>query len=351
MNAYPRINIYLERITHNARTIIKYCTTRGVDVTAITKGVCGEPHIAACLATSGAVALGDSRLLNLRKIHSLPCEKWLIRIPMISECAQVIEYANVSLASETTVIQALNQEAIRQRKRHGILLMADMGDRREGCLGQAELGRLAEQVESSPGLFLKGFGTNLGCYGFVQTTDENMARFCEMVSGITTNQDLTISAGNSSALLWLGETHQRGLINHLRLGEAILLGRERRNFTQMPGTVDNAFCLEVEIVELKEKPSLPSGAIGKDSFGRSPNLPDLGVHWRAIAAIGRQDVEPEALCPDDPDILILGASYDHLLLQVPPRRYHPGDILSFRMQYPAVVRVMGSEYVHKNICG
>ena len=50
-------------------------------------------------------------------------------------------------------------------------------------------------------------------------------------------------------------------------------------------------------------------------------------------------------------VSILGSSFDHTILQVPPEKYRLGDILSFRMRYPAVVRAMTSEYILKEYRG
>jgi predicted amino acid racemase len=351
MSTYPRIVIHLDRIARNARETLELCHGRGISVAAITKGVCGDLRIAATLIEAGVNALGDSRLENLKKYHILPCEKWLIRIPMLSECREVVQFADVSLVSEALTLQYLDLEAHRQGRKLGILLMVEMGDRREGCLGEDELAALIARVDQSPGLYLKGIGTNLGCYGFIRTTKQKMDELSRLVESVSPGRRLLVSGGNSSALGWMKETGETGRVNHLRLGESILFGRERRDFTQLPGTVEDAFELQAEIVELKKKPSLPEGEIGRDSFDNSPHFENLGEHWRAICAVGKQDIEPDLLCPVDGRVSILGASFDHMLLQVPQDAYHLGDILSFRMRYPAVVRAMTSEYILKEYRG
>lgn len=351
MSDYPRIVIHLDRIARNAKETLDLCHRRGISVTAITKGVCGDMRIAATLCEAGVDTLGDSRLENLKKYHILPCEKWLIRIPMLSECREAIQVADVSLVSEALTLQYLDLEAQRQGRKHGILLMVEMGDRREGCLGAGELEALVAQVDRSTSLYLKGIGTNLGCYGFVRTTQQKMDELARLVEKVAPGRPMLVSGGNSSALGWLNETGATGKINHLRLGEAILFGRERRDFTQLPGTVEDAFELQAEIIELKRKPSLPEGEVGRDSFGNSPHFRDVGEHWRAICAVGKQDIEPDMLRPVDGRVSILGASFDHLLLQVPLDAYRLGDVLSFRMLYPAVVRAMTSEYLLKEYRG
>lgn len=345
MSAYPRIVIHLDHIARNAREILELCLGRGIAVTAITKGLCGDLRIAATLCESGVDALGDSRLENLKKYHILPCENWLIHIPVLSERREVVQYADVYLIIEALTLQYQDLEAQRQGRKHGILLMVEMGDRREGCLGAGELEALFDQMDRSSGLYLKGIGANLGCYGFVRTTQQKMDELSHLVEKVTPGRRLLVSAGNSSALGWLNETGATGKINHLQLGESIQFGRERRDFTQLPGTVEDAFELQAEIVELKEKSSLPDGEIGRDSFGNSPRFEDVGEYWRAICAVGKQNIEPDVLCPVDGRVSILGPV--SITCSCRFQRMPTG----WEMRYPAVVRAMTSEYILKEYRG
>ena len=65
-------------------------------------------------------------------------------------------------------------------------------------------------------------------------------------------------------------------VNHLRLGESLLFGKERAKYQYLPGTHRDVFTLECEIVELKDKPSLPWGVVGTDSYGKKPTFVDRG---------------------------------------------------------------------------
>ena len=71
----------------------------------------------------------------------------LIRIPMLSEVKDVVRLADISLNSEFEVIKALNEEARRQGKLHKVILMADLGDLREGFWDKDELVDVAEYIE------------------------------------------------------------------------------------------------------------------------------------------------------------------------------------------------------------
>ncbi|MES8224171.1 alanine/ornithine racemase family PLP-dependent enzyme, partial [Cutibacterium acnes] len=70
------------------------------------------------------------------------------------------------------------------------------------------------------------------------------------------------------------------------------------------------------VVELERKPSIPQGERGQDAFGQTVKFVDRGVRLRAICDLGRQDVAPEDLTPVDPGHIVLGASSDHLIIDV-----------------------------------
>ena len=174
-----------------------------------------------------------------------------------------------------------------------------------------------------------------------------MPRSCAATFGL----DLThVSGGNSSSLpLLLAGRMPKG-INHLRIGEAILQGG-RDTFHDEPwAELDrDIFLLSGELLEVKKKPSVPIGTMGVDAFGGRPQFEDKGERLRGIVNIGREDVAAEGLTPVATGIEVLGASSDHLILDVTDA--HPalqvGDKVAFRMSYAALLAAMTSEYVEK----
>ena len=140
-------------------------------------------------------------------------------------------------------------------------------------------------------------------------------------------------------------------INQLRLGEAIVLGKETAFGKRIENTYDDVFTYLAEIIELKEKPSVPIGETGIDAFGEKPVFTDRGVRKRAILASGRQDLKVEGIKPRDKDAIVIGASSDHLIIDVSDCRkeYRVGDIMEFDMNYGALLAAFTSEYVEKII--
>jgi arginase family enzyme len=95
---------------------------------------------------------------------------------------------------------------------------------------------------------------------------------------------------------------------------------------------------------------LPIGKSGVDAFGQKPRFIDEGDRLRGIANIGREDVIVEGLTPLNPGVRVLGASSDHLVLDLTEAvpALAVGSRVSFRMNYGAMLAAMTSEYIEKH---
>lgn len=351
MKNYPRIEINLKKLEHNARRTVALCGKFGIEVASVTKGFCAYPQIAEALLRGGVKMLADSRLDNLKKLREFPVPKMLLRIPMISELDQVVEYADIVLISELKTARILGEKALEKNKRQKVVIMVDLGDLREGFWLDGVVEAAGEMVKID-GIELIGIGTNLTCYGGVIPSTENLGNLVRYAEEIEKRYRINlaiISGGNSSSMHLVFDGSIPRKINNLRIGEAILLGRETVIDKERDNFYSDTFVLKAEVVEVKEKPSVPIGKIGKDAFGKIPVFEDRGIRKRAIIAIGKQDVDPGDLIPVDQDIIILGGSSDHIILDVSDCRkdYQIGDIVAFNLTYGGMLRVMTSPYVTK----
>lgn len=327
--------------------MIELCARYDIEITGVTKVFGADPLIAATYLKNGLKRIGDSRIINLKKIDKLECEKWLIRMPCISEAEDTVRYADVSLNSELDTIKALEAACESLGLTHKIVLMYDLGDIREGYIKMDDIRLAAEYVKKSPVLELCGVGTNLTCFSFIQPDTEKLNTLLDVANDIGAKE--YISGGNSATLdLMMRGGIPKG-VNLLRLGESLLFGRERAKYTYIPGTCNDAFILDAEIIELKNKPSKPWGTVGKDSYGRTPVFKDYGIRKKAICALGKQDADIETMWPVDPDIFILGASSDHLMVDVTEskKNYKVGDLISLRLGYFSLMQAYTSPYVVK----
>ncbi|MDD2574422.1 MAG: ornithine racemase Orr [Bacillota bacterium] len=351
MSGYPRIEAYKGRIRDNCTRTVELCRSYGIDVMAVTKGFCAYPEIAKCLVESGVVALADSRIANLKKLQHFDVDKVLLRIPMPSELDEVIEYADLVLVSEIETARVLGQKAKQRGTIQRVMAMVDIGDLREGFWLEEIVPAFGEML-GIKGIEVTGIGTNLSCYGGVIPRRENLgvlvgyAKEIEKRYGVHLDM---VSGGNSSSMHLVFDGGIPEGINNLRIGEAILLGRETVFGIERENYHNDTFVLKAEIVEIKEKPSVPIGEIGRDAFGNVPVFTDRGVRKRAIIAVGKQDIQPDTLVPYDKDIIILGGSSDHTILDISDcdKDYSVGDILAFDLTYGGMLGGMTSPYVEK----
>jgi predicted amino acid racemase len=350
----PEVAIDLGRIERNARTVVTRCAESGISVFGVTKGMCGMPQVARAMLRGGVAGLAESRFENIRRLRDsgIAAPIMLLRSPPITRVEEVVRSVDVSLQSEIAVIREIARIAERMGRVHDIMLMVDLGDLREG-IWPSELLPTVEQILEMKGVRIAGIGTNLGCFGAIMPTEENLGQLVahaykiERLAGIRLDY---VSGGASSSLQLLLDGTMPASINNLRVGEAILQGGIE-TFRDKPweGLEFDACRLTADVIEVKKKPSRPIGKSGYDAFGNQPYFPDEGDRLRAIANIGREDVMIDGLTPIHKGVRVLGASSDHLLLDVteaePPVAV--GDRIAFRMGYGAMLLAMTSEYVEK----
>ena len=348
---YPRVHVDLDKIAKNAKRMIDITAEYGIEIMGVTKVFGGALPIASVLVEQGIRKLGDSRIENIKNYKMLPCEKWLIRMPAIGEAEEVVRYCDVSLNSEIETLRVLDQNAVRIGKTHKVVLMVDLGDLREGYIKETELAECVNFVRDAEGLELYGLGTNLTCFSFVQSDEEKMTRLLALSQKY--HATTCVSGGNSATVHLMLEGGIPKGINCLRLGESLLFGRERACYEYLPGMYRDAFVIEAEIIECKEKPSMPIGRIGADSYGRIPAFEDKGIRTRVICAMGKQDIDAETMWPLDSGIEIIGASSDHLMVDVTESKhpYTVGEKIRFRLGYFSTMRAFTSKYVEKKYEG
>ena len=348
----PRLEINLDRIHHNARTLIDRLAVHDISVTGVTKATLGSPEIANALLRAGIGKLGDSRIENIETMRraGVQASMSLIRSPMLSQVDRVVASADVSFNTELSIISKLSSAALRANKTHRVVLMVELGDLREGIMPE-DLERAAAETLRLPNIRLDGIGTNLACQNGVAPDEENMASLSALSDSINTalNTRLGIvSGGNSGSLLWALSGIDKGRINDLRLGESLLLGREPLHRQRIEGLHADAFTLIAEVIEAKIKPSQPWGTIAQTAFGIKETPTDRGLISRTILAIGHQDTDPHGLRPPS-GFEILGASSDHIIVDSSNHGdIAVGDTVAFQPNYSALLRAMTSPFVAKS---
>jgi len=347
---FPRVIINLEKYRHNLRILLDSCHKNGMSVMAVSKVFCADHNLIDIMIEEEVDYIADSRIHNLANI-TCPMPKVLLRLPSYGEVDEVVKHSDISLNSELSTIKLLNEASLLLNKRHGVIVMIDLGDLREGIFNESELYSTIEGILELDNIDLKGIGVNLTCYGGIIPTRDTLQRLVDYKTNIEEKFDIEleiISGGNSSNidLMFNGEIpHQ---INNIRLGESLVLGRETAFGDFIDNTYDDVFTFEADIIEMKEKPSYPIGQIGMNAFGKVPQFDDKGLMIRAILAVGKQDVDYTELIPFD-TIKAIGGSSDHIILDLSDATnvYEVGDTVLFKLTYSSILSLMTSKYVRK----
>ncbi len=350
---YPRIVVDLNKLKHNLDFLTDLCHEQGIMTAIVTKVFCADERIVELIDASSADMIADSRTKNLEGMKTGK-PKLLLRIGMQSEADTIVRCADISMQSELSTVIRLNEAAEKAGLIHKVILMIDMGDLREGIFNTDtdEILNTARAIHEAKNLELYGVGVNLTCYGGILPDETNLGGLVSIADMLRTelNEPIpVVSGGNSSTMGMLVDRNVPKGINHLRLGESFVLGNDTAVGKPVPGLAVDCFVLEAEIVELKEKPSKPIGKSGPNAFGEYLEYPDRGIMKRAILGIGRQDVSAEGLTPLDPNAEIIGASSDHLIVNLTAcsNEYRVGDVIRFIPDYGALLRLFTGKYVNR----
>lgn len=349
---YPRLLIDSAKIKNNVKAL-RALTDRGkVELGIVTKSFTADRKIVEAVVEQGVDFLADARVENIKSYADLGVPTLLLRLPQPCEIENVIRYADISLNSELSTIQKMNEEASKQGKKHKVVLMIDLGDLREGIFfeNEEEILQTAEKIHQMENIELYGVGVNLTCYGAVIPTKQNLSQLVDIARKIEGKLNIRlqmISGGNSSSIYLIDKGELPEGINSLRIGEAFILGNETAYGAKVEGTADDAVILQAQLIEVKRKPTLPIGEIGKDAFGQVPHYEDKGIAKRGILALGKQDTDLDSMFPLDEKIEIMGGSSDHTIVDLThsDKDYQVGDIVEFKLSYGALLKLFTSKYV------
>jgi predicted amino acid racemase len=358
-------------IAHNVNYLSNKIHRRNGYLFGVTKVLSGSPDLAKIFVDNGCDGIADSRWQNLKKIKESKIFKQNknyenipflnLRLPALSEVEQIVKYSEISLVSEISVIQSLDFESKRQKKKMQIIIMIDLGDLREGLIPedvkdldfkkwQQVLSCFVKDVIKFNNIELVGLGTNLACYGGIIPSKENMELLVKLYNWVKEEFNLSLkylSGANSSGIPFLLEGKMPEEVNLFRIGESMILGLNVLNRYPIVGLRQDTFKLSVEIIEKKFKPSKPIGKSAQNAFGELVEFEDKGTMLRLICSAGRQDILVDGLKPIDNDIEILGASSDHLELQLKNHydKYNIGSFVDFNLSYGALLAASTSNYV------
>ena len=130
--------IHTERIKENIQYLSNYFESRNIEWSLVTKVFSGDKVFLKKVLTDKVISkvnsVGDSRLTSLRNLKTInPDIKTIyIKPPANIYADDVVKYADISLNSSLSTIQALNKAAKKQNKIHEVIIMVELGELREG---------------------------------------------------------------------------------------------------------------------------------------------------------------------------------------------------------------------------
>lgn len=350
------LKLYRKKLQENFDFLQKQLEPRTIHWGIVSKLLCGERKYLKELTNLGASEIHDSRISNLRVVKELnpDVQTVYIKPPAKRSIEDIVRYADVSFNTEYITLKMLSEEAVRQERQHKVIIMIEMGDLREGVLGD-ELLNFYEKVFDLPNIEVRGIGANFNCmHGVLPSEDKlvQLALYKQLIE-LKFNQEIPfVSGGTSITLPLLFRGSLPAGINHFRIGETLYFGADILNNETVPGMHDDVLELFAEIIELTEKPVVPTGVLAETPSGELMEFDekDYGRKaYRAILDLGLLDMSPEFLIPNDERIEILNASSDMLIIDLGDSNldYEVGDVVSFKLKYMGALRLLNSNYIEK----
>ena len=344
------------KLQHNYNFLDQIFKERNIEWGVVTKLLCGNRTYIREVMALGVTEMHDSSISNLRKIKILNpnIQTVYIKPPAKRSIESIVRYADVSFNTEIYTIQLLSAEAQKQNKVHKIIIMIEMGDLREGVMGE-ELIEFYQQLIHLPNIEIRGIGTNLNCLSGVMPTQDKLIQLSLYKQLIEAKFNISIpwvSGGTSVAVPLILKNARPMAVNHFRIGEALFFAKDLFTGLTMEGMHDDVFKLFAEIIEITVKPDTPTGELGENVAGNvfvSSNTDLGGTSLRAILDIGLLDMQPKYLTSEDPDISVVDASSDMLVVDITnsKKEYKVGDLISFSTEYMGALYLMNSSYIDK----
>lgn len=330
----PVLSFDLVKIEENARALRASIPER-IACFGVTKGCGGAAEVAAAMLAGGVDGLADSRLPHLRVLRATfpRVPLMALRQPTRAEIPEIVGLDALIIITDLEAAQALSSAASEAQREQAVVLMVEVGEKREGIM-PLHLLDYAKSVSSLPGLDVAGLAINTGCRGGIDPDSKMMTVVDELVDLLETNgfHPLVVSAGNSSCWRLMKAGLLARTANHLRIGEALLLGHETIDDEPLAGFHTDAVRVRAEVLEAAHK--LDTQKI------------------RLTLAVGCQDIGAGQLTPVEPSLKVHRVTSDHIVIEA-PRGYQArgGDIVEFTPSYLAMQAMAASPYVTKAFIG
>ena len=360
-DTYPKLHVDLKAIAGNASVMRREMAARGLTVCGVAKAADVSVPVAEAYMNGGLSQIAGSRVAQVRAYKQAHPE-WttmLLRAPSLCDIPGAVTWADISVVTDLQTAKWLAEEAERQNRITSALIMADIGDRRDGITDPDELAELGVFIEKCSSLKLAGIAANYCCVSGLLPDDENLelfASFAEKLTSVVGHPLEIVSGGNSTLLLriYAGGALPE-IINHIRLGGTVINPynmKLNRGFA-FPDLKMDTVRLEAQISEIRDKLLSPMPQPGKNWKGEQVAFSSEGIRKRAIINLGCMDMgDPYNLLPLEDGVAVIASSSDHTVLDITGcgRPLHVGDTVSFRLRYAGLMHCFAGRHVSVEYC-
>lgn len=345
-------------LKHNFNYLNTLFEKNDIQWSIVSKLLCGNREYLEELLKNPIQQICDSRISNLKMIKQIQpsIETIYIKPPAKRMIKSVVKYADISMNTEIETIKLLSAEAKKNDKVHKVIVMIELGELREGIMHENVTAFFAK-VFSLPNIEVVGIGTNLSCLYGVLPNKEKLVQFClyeKLIEEKFNKKIKYLSGGSSVTIPLIFKKLLPKNVNHFRVGESLFLGTDVYNDTSLKNMRTDVFLLYSEIIELIEKPLIPSGEMGTNVEGHAIEFDEKlkgKTSYRAIIDSGLLDVDEMHITPLDSNLKIIGASSDMFVIDLAdnPKKYKVGELIGFKMDYMGVLRILNSKYIEKRV--
>lgn len=354
--AYIELN--KEKLLHNFYFLDDLFERNNIKWGVVSKILCGNKDYLKLLLDLGIKEIHDSRISNLKVIKRINpnVQTVYIKPPPKRTIRSLVKYADVSLNTEYEAIKLISEEAQRQNVKHRVIIMVEMGDLREGVMGD-ELVDFYSSVFQLTNIEVIGLGTNLNCLNGIMPTHDKMVQlslYKQLIEAKFNKKIPWISGGSSVTIPMIFKKLIPAGVNHFRIGETLFFGNDLITSKPIKGMKTDIFKLYTEIIELTEKPMVPMGEIGTNVAGESPEIDESNygkTSFRAILDIGLLDIDTKNIKPVKKNFKFSGASSDMIVMDIGRNsgKLKVGDLIEFKLDYMGALRILNSDYIDKRI--
>jgi ornithine racemase len=348
------LRINTAKLRDNINYLSGLCRKSGVDMLGVVKGCDAHPDICRLFVEAGVDNLGAAHLGQAGRLAQAgAANSWLMALPSPRQAPEVVRRYNVSFNSEASTLSALSLAAASARARHEVMLMVEVGDLREGAMpGQVvELVRHTLRLEHEHFAF-KGLAAHFGCMSGLLPLPENTDRLFKAagaVRAVLGREPQILSLGGSDFVRVLEQGDFPAGAGQARIGYTALLGRRPDEDAPHPDLHRDALILEGEVLEVRDKPSMPLGPTGLNAFGQRLSFVDRGVRKRAVLDFGALETEPGGLTPLLPGMEMVSYNSNYTVFDITacPISAQAGHRFTFLMNYKAMSLAFHSSQVEK----